>query len=110
MQTIRPMLRPPPPNRTRFKPKAGAKSATLFAGLCVFVNLYLEARAGSETEMGAIAWLIVAPLLLVFPMLVGQNAFDTRGSQRAGDIAFAGVMVAQGLLLIVLGMMVPSKR
>jgi len=99
------------PPSSAYRPGGWAKASTLFAAAGLFANLWLENRAGSDITQGAIAMVLVALLLGVLPNAAASNAWSTRnGSQRAADAAFAIVMFAQGVALVVAGLMVPNRR
>ena len=89
-----------------YRQGAWAKLSTLIAAFGWFVQLYFAASRGADLAQGAILNVFAALLLAVVPMVVGTICFYAgRRSQRAGDVAFAMIMIAQGLALAVTGTM-----
>jgi cytochrome bd-type quinol oxidase subunit 2 len=87
-----------------YQPGNWAKASTLLAALGWFIQLWIAARRGADLSQGAIINIFVALMLAVIPMLLGTICFYAwRRSRRAGDIAFALTMAAQGAALAVAG-------
>ena len=89
-----------------YRPGTWAKVSTLVAGAGWFLQLYFAAMRGADLAQGAFLNVFAAFLLVVIPWVVGTICYMIgRGSQRAGDIAFSAIMVAQGVALAAVGAM-----
>jgi hypothetical protein len=89
-----------------YRPGTWAKLSTLIAALGWFTQLWFASQRGADLAQGAFLNIFAALFLAVVPMVAGTICFYLgRHSQRAGDIGFAMIMVAQGVALAAVGAM-----
>lgn len=99
----------PQPPKPAYKPGRLAMASTLVGGGGFLANVVFADSKGADISQFACAQLFAGLMLLPLPLLAGHTAFTfaTR-PQRAGEWAFAAVMVLQGVILIYLGWAAPK--
>lgn len=84
-----------------YRPGMWAKVSTLVTAIGWFTQLWCASRRGADLGQGAFLNVFAALILGVVPMVVGTICFFLWGnSRRAGDVGFAGIMIAQGVALL----------